>query len=67
MQKLLDIGIASRRGIMTAHQESAYKHRNEKLSISEDLRDNSILLPLYAQMTDEELNYVIDSLNIICN
>ena len=59
MQILLKKGISSRRGIMTAHQESAYKQREESLPRSEYLRDNSIIIPLYAAMSDEEVDYVI--------
>jgi dTDP-4-amino-4,6-dideoxygalactose transaminase len=62
MQKLLEIGIASRRGIMTAHQESAYKQRNETLPISEDLRDNSIIIPLYNGMRNKEIEFVISEI-----
>jgi perosamine synthetase len=48
MQILYDEGIASRRGIMTAHRETAYRDKsNYELPVSEDLADNSILLPLF--------------------
>ena len=40
-------------------QETAYKFMDIKLPISETLRDNSILIPLYNEMTLEEINYVI--------
>lgn len=59
MQKLLDNGIATRRGIMTAHQETAYRYKNYKLPISEDLRDNSIIVPLYCQLEDDQQKRVI--------
>ncbi len=63
MQILLEKGISSRRGIMTAHQESAYKKREESLPRSEYLRDNSIIVPLYNSMTDEEIEHVIKIFN----
>jgi perosamine synthetase len=60
MQKLLDKGIASRRGIMNAHRETAYKNLfKADLPISEDLQDNSILLPLYVPMKEDDVNYVV--------
>ena len=62
MEYLLKNGIASRRGIMTIHQESAYIERNEKLPISENLRDNSIILPLYCQMKKNEIKFIIDTI-----
>ena len=64
MQKLLDAGIASRRGIMTAHQESAYKERKISLPISEKLRDNSIIIPLFLGMRDNEINKIIESIKL---
>jgi len=61
MQKLLDRGISTRRGVMTSHRESAYKNYKlvAPLPVSEDASDNSIVIPLYVPMTQEEVNYVI--------
>ena len=63
MQMLLDKGIATRRGIMNTHRETAYHHfcNDLDLPMSEDLQDNSLLLPLYVIMSDEEINKVIDT------
>ncbi len=62
MQKLLDAGISTRRGVMTCHRETAYKNSEHyHLPISESLADNSIIIPLYVPMTDEEIQYVISS------
>ncbi|MCY2687953.1 DegT/DnrJ/EryC1/StrS family aminotransferase [Salinimicrobium sp. TH3] len=62
MQKLLDMGIATRRGIMNSHRETAYKESIEGLDlpISEDLQDRSILLPVYVPMIDSEISFVIE-------
>lgn len=64
MQKLLDHGISTRRGIMCTHREKAYSawNLNGKLPVSEKLSDQSILLPLYVPMREREINYVIESL-----
>lgn len=61
MQMLLDRGIATRRGVMTSHRESAYAQvRHEiHLPISEDAADRSIIIPLFVPMTDEEIQTVI--------
>ena len=61
MQKMLDLGISTRRGIMTSHRETAYKNRGVDIAlpISEDAADRSIVLPLYVPMSQEEMNYVI--------
>jgi dTDP-4-amino-4,6-dideoxygalactose transaminase len=67
MQLLLDKGIASRRGIMTAHRETAYKRSQEhtSLPVSEHLQDNAIILPLYVPMPEQEIKYVIESVRRI--
>lgn len=56
MQKLLDRGIATRRGIMCSHREKPYANEKPRhdLRQSELAQDRAILLPIYAQMTEEE-------------
>ena len=63
MQKLLDRGISTRRGVMTAHREIAYKDycRGLSLPVSEDVSDRSIILPLFVPMKEEEVSFVIDN------
>jgi perosamine synthetase len=64
MQSLLDQGIATRRGIMCSHREAPYsgdKQRHD-LRQSELAQDHSILLPIYAQMTEDDLVRVADAL-----
>jgi dTDP-4-amino-4,6-dideoxygalactose transaminase len=64
MQNLLDQGIATRRGIMCSHREPPYadgKHRHD-LCHSEQAQDQSILLPIYAQMTEDDQVRVATSL-----
>lgn len=64
MQKLLDQGIATRRGIMCSHRERPYadaKPRHD-LRQSELAQDHAILLPLYAQMSEDDQVRVTDSL-----
>lgn len=67
MQQLLDIGIASRRGIMTSHRETAYKTEYAGLSlpVSEHVSDNSIILPLYVPMSQDDITTVIDVIRSI--
>jgi dTDP-4-amino-4,6-dideoxygalactose transaminase len=72
MQRMLDRGVSTRRGIMNAHLEEAYAHepwlsplghRNRgALKESEAAQAECVLLPLYAQMTEAEQNQVIDTL-----
>lgn len=63
MQKLLDKGVSSRRGIMTSHRETAYKEESKyvQLPVSESAADNSIIIPLYIPMKDEEIDTVIQA------
>ena len=60
MQKLLDHGIATRKGIMLAHKEEAYTNFDFKnLEHSEFLSNNSIILPLYVPMSKDDIDFVI--------
>jgi dTDP-4-amino-4,6-dideoxygalactose transaminase len=63
MQEMLKKGIATRRGIMTIHREPAYRtlYKDVHLPVSEDLQDNSIILPLYVPMKTFETEIVIDA------
>jgi len=58
MQYLLDKGIATRRGIMNAHQELPYSRHREVLKNSESARDSVILLPLFYELKDSEIKKI---------
>lgn len=63
MQSMLDAEIATRRGIMCAHREKPYANsRHMQLRHSEAEQDHSIILPLYAQMSNDDLSLVCDEL-----
>lgn len=59
--KLNENGIASKRGIMTSHRETAYKdgYSDVKLPVSEHASDNSILIPLFIPMNEKEISHII--------
>ncbi len=73
MQKLLDRGISTRRGVMCAHLEHAYEIepwasgdtdlpadlRRQALPESEAAQNHGLLLPLFVQLTDAEQDEVI--------
>ena len=64
MQGLLDQGIATRRGIMCSHREAPYvgeKQRHD-LRQSELAQSHSILLPIYTQMTEDDVVGVANAL-----
>jgi perosamine synthetase len=66
MQKLLDQGIATRRGIMCSHREAPYSNGGQRhdLTQSELAQDHSILLPIYAQMKEDDLVRVAEALRV---
>jgi dTDP-4-amino-4,6-dideoxygalactose transaminase len=68
MQYLLDRGIATRRGIMCAHLEEAYADipLRRPLPHSEAARDRCILLPLFPDMTGDDVDRVAASLAAAC-
>jgi dTDP-4-amino-4,6-dideoxygalactose transaminase len=69
MQRLLEAGISTRRGIMLAHLEPAYAdcRTAQPLQRSVTASSRSILLPLYPQMTDAEQEAVLAALFSECS
>lgn len=61
MQYLADKGIATRRGIMNAHQEAPYRHHRESLERSEQARDSALLLPLYPGLTAADIKKIAEA------
>jgi len=81
MQKMLDGGIATRRGIMNAHLEAAYSKPGTwrcgqigckpcgscpNLVESERAQSQGIILPLFSQMTDAQQERVAAALRRAC-
>lgn len=71
MQRLLDEGVSTRRAVMCAHREPAYSDASaarivSNLAKSEHTQDHAILLPLYHDLTDDDLGYVTAALRRAC-
>jgi dTDP-4-amino-4,6-dideoxygalactose transaminase len=63
MMHLAEAGISARRGIMAAHRQPAHSHRaHVPLPVTERLNDQTLILPLYHQMTVSEQARVCDAL-----
>lgn len=64
MQRMLDRGVATRRGIMCIHLEQAYSGHPPRFSLAESERAQRqcILLPLFPEMTFEMQRQVVDAL-----
>ncbi len=67
MQSLLDRSISTRRGIMNSHLEPAYSaessHRvSGDLENSVNAQNRTVILPLFVQMTNAELDEVVDAI-----
>jgi len=62
MDELLAAGIPTRRGVMAIHREPVYRKRcgSVSLPVTETAAATTVLIPLYAGMTDGEQEYVID-------
>jgi dTDP-4-amino-4,6-dideoxygalactose transaminase len=64
MQRLLDRGISTRRGVMAIHREIPYQDPiwNKKLVNSDKITDSTIILPIYDQMSDADQEFVLESI-----
>lgn len=65
LTSLAQADISARRGIMASHRQPAYAgrdHGTAELSVTEHLTDNTLILPLFHQMSDSEQARVIDVL-----
>jgi perosamine synthetase len=64
MQRMLDQGVSTRRGIMCSHREAAYRDEPpiHPLSNSEAAQDRCIIIPLYPQMTEADQAKVVETL-----
>ncbi len=65
MQEMLEAGVATRRGVMAVHLEPVYADQRcarERLPVTETAARDTLLLPIYATMTETEQEYVIDQL-----
>ena len=64
MQRMLDAGISTRRGVMNAHREAAYPAGTWRaagsLQESEAAQDAAIVLPLFHQLTEADQERVVD-------
>lgn len=67
MQGLLDLGVSTRRGIMACHREAPYRDPkwDRELHQTNAVTDESIILPLFHQMTEEQQTYVIECIRQI--
>lgn len=55
--------ISARRGIMAAHRQPAYADMEHvPLPVTERLTDNTLILPLFHQMTDDEHSRVVEAI-----
>jgi perosamine synthetase len=82
MQQMLDAGVATRRGVMCAHREIAYRSEPwscgvvpkcscvpgacARLTESEKAQENTIILPLFHELTQADQNQVATVLREAC-
>jgi perosamine synthetase len=70
MQRMLDEGVATRRGVMCAHREGAYPVGTYgvagSLVESEKAQDETVVLPLFPQMSEDDVHRVAELLLRSC-
>jgi perosamine synthetase len=67
MQFMLDLGLSTRRGVMCSHLEPAYDgtalaRNGSSLAVSERMQNTGVILPLFGQVTDDDLRRVSEGL-----
>ena len=66
MQRMLEAGVSTRRGVMNVHREASYPEGSWRaaggLTHSEDAQETAIVLPLYHQLTEDDQDRVIEAL-----
>jgi perosamine synthetase len=62
MRLLLADGVPTRRGVMASHEEGAYADVDVDLPHTEAASRSSLMLPLFAGMTDEQQDHVVGCL-----
>jgi perosamine synthetase len=60
MGRLLRDGIATRRGVMAIHEEAAYAGPSADLPHTEAATRETLMLPLFPDLTEEQQDYVIE-------
>jgi dTDP-4-amino-4,6-dideoxygalactose transaminase len=70
LARLAGADVSARRGMMAAHRQPAYRNRDTgtvPLPVTEQLTDNTLILPLYHQLTSIDQHRVIDALRLAAN
>jgi dTDP-4-amino-4,6-dideoxygalactose transaminase len=63
LQVLAAAGVSARRGVMAAHLEPAYVgEQHGPLSVTEDMTENSLILPLFHEMSHAEQDRVVSAI-----
>jgi perosamine synthetase len=62
MRRLLLDGVPTRRGVMAIHEEAAYADAGAELPHTEVASRRSLMLPLFAGLTDEQQDHVVAGL-----
>jgi perosamine synthetase len=62
MRRLLNEGIATRRGVMAIHEEASYSGPDIGLRHTEAASRETLMLPLFPDLSEEQQDYVIERL-----
>jgi dTDP-4-amino-4,6-dideoxygalactose transaminase len=64
MHALLNQGISSRRGVMASHRELPYRGKDwdRCLPVTNRVADSTVILPLFHSLTQDEQDYVMESI-----
>jgi perosamine synthetase len=67
MEELFELEIPTRRSVMASHLESPYKNNRCILPNTENAFSRNLLIPMHAGLTEDQQNYIIQSLKSAIN
>ena len=65
MDRLFQVGVPTRRGVMASHLEPPYRGTGAHLPHTERVAANSLLLPMHSGMTDEQASFVLAKIDTL--
>jgi perosamine synthetase len=67
MDRLFELGVPTRRGVMASHLEPPYQRPAVRLPVTESTATSTLQLPMHPELTSEQQDRVLTALDLINN